>query len=97
MKLKPREPELPSSKLVLDVPGKVLASLQDYSRYYESSHGQTIATELMTVDMLQAFMSSDHGFARWRRAQSGKTPRKVAKAARTESRVPSTVDRAEVR
>jgi len=57
MSLKPREPELPSSKLVLDVPENVFGGLQDYSRFYDSSHGQTIATELMAVDMLEAFTS----------------------------------------
>ena len=97
MKLRPREPELPSSKLVLDVPGKVFVGLQDYSKYYEASHGRTLATELMAVDMLEAFMSSDYDFTKWRRDRSGKPSRKVSKPARIEPRASAPVDRGEGR
>jgi hypothetical protein len=97
MKLKPREPELPPSKLILDVPGKVLVGLQDYSKYYEASHGHSLATELMAVDMLEAFMSSDYDFTKWRRDRSGKASRKVSKSVRVDPRASAPVDRGEGR
>jgi hypothetical protein len=85
MKLKPREQEVPSSPLTLDVPGKLHGALEDYSRYYEASHGHAIAIDLMAVDILSAFVATDYGFKKWRRERAGKIPRKVSKPPRGNS------------
>lgn len=97
MKLKAREPELPSSKLVLDVPGKLRVSLEDYGRYYESSHGHTLALELVAVDMLSAFIASDYEFSKWRRERAGKTSRRSPKSSRVSPHVPAGAERGEGR
>ena len=62
MKLKTRELELQSSPLKLDVPGELQEALEDYSRYYQASHGHEIAVELMADDILSAFVATDYGF-----------------------------------
>jgi hypothetical protein len=97
MKLKAREPELPSSPLTLDVPGKLHGALEDYSRYYETSHGHAIAIDLMAVDILSAFLAADYGFTKWRRDRLGKPSRKVSKSARSGPHSAATADAGERR
>ena len=97
MKLKAREPELPSLPLKLDVPGKLHEALEDYSRYYQASHGYEIAVDLMAVDILSAFVATDYGFKKWRRERAGKTPRKVSKPPRGNSHGSASADAGEGR
>ena len=97
MKLKPREPELPSLPLKLDVPGKLHEMLEDYSRYYQASHGHEIAVDSMVVDMLSAFVATDYGFKKWRRERAGKTLRKMSKPPRGNSHGSASTDAGEGR
>ena len=85
MKLKAPEPKLPPSPLRLSVPGKLMAMLEDYARYFEAEHGQAIPVEEMVVQILDAFVAKDFTFARWRKAQGARASR----ASSTPSRQPA--------
>lgn len=82
MKLKAREPKLPASSLRLSVPGKLMATLEDYARYYEAEHGQPISLDQMAVEMLGGFVASDYDFTRWRRSKSEASTKRAATASR---------------
>lgn len=82
MKLKAREPNLPASSLRLNVPGKLMATLEDYARYYEADHGQPISLDQMAVEMLGGFVASDYDFARWRRTKAESSAQRPATASR---------------
>ncbi|MGH7860140.1 MAG: DUF2274 domain-containing protein [Candidatus Binatia bacterium] len=85
MKLKPPEPKLPPHPLRLSIPGKLMATLEEYARYYEAQHGQAISSDQMVLEMLAAFVASDLGFARWRRPQADAPARRSSAASRTPS------------
>ena len=82
MKLKAREPNLPSSSLRLSVPGKLMTTLEDYARYYQAEHGQPITLDQMAIDMLGSFVASDFDFARWRRTKAETSAQRPATASR---------------
>jgi hypothetical protein len=82
MKLKAREPNLPASSLRLSVPGKLMATLEDYARYYEAEHGQPIPLDHMVVEMLGGFVASDYDFARWRRGKPEASTKRTTTASR---------------
>jgi hypothetical protein len=82
MKLKPLERELSPTEFHLQIPGKLAEVLGDYGRYFEAQHGQTIAQDVLIVQIISAFVASDHDFQKWRRERSGKTTRKGSKVLR---------------
>jgi hypothetical protein len=89
MKLKPLERELSPSDLTLQIPGKLAEALGDYGRYFEVEHAQTITQDVLVVQILSAFIASDHDFQKWRREHSGKAIRKTSKVLRGAPSTPS--------
>ena len=85
MKLKPPEPKLPPRQLRLSVPGKLMATLEEYARYYEAAHGQAIPAHQLVLEMLATFLASDVDFARWRRAQTDGSARRSSGSSRAPS------------
>jgi hypothetical protein len=82
MKLKAPEPKLPASQLRLSVPGKLMATLEDYARYYEVEHSQAIAIDQLVLEMLGTFTASDMAFNRWRKGRAEVPARRSVGASR---------------
>ena len=82
MKLKPPEPKLPPRPLRLSVPGKLMAMLEEYARYYEAAHGQAIPADHLVLEILATFVASDVDFTRWRRAETNGPARRPSGSSR---------------
>ncbi len=70
MKLTRITKPLRSVQLRVTVAGELNASLENYTRYYEHVHGDSVEPRALIPEMLRAFLEGDREFQAWTRSRS---------------------------
>lgn len=70
MKLTRITKPLRSVQLRVTVAGELNASLENYTRYYEHVHGDSVEPRALIPEMLRAFLEADREFQAWSRSRS---------------------------
>jgi hypothetical protein len=74
---------LRSVQVRVTVTGQLNAALENYARYYEHVHGESVAPRTLMPEMLRAFIEADREFQAWSRSQSKSRQHSVAPAPET--------------
>ncbi len=70
MKLTRITKPLRSAQVRVTVAGELNAALENYARYYEYVHGESVAPRALIPEMLCAFIEADREFQAWSRSRS---------------------------
>ena len=70
MKLTRITKPLRSVQLRVTVAGELNAALENYARYYEHVHGDSVEPRALIPEMLRAFLDADREFQTWSRSRS---------------------------
>ncbi len=76
MKLARITKSLPSLQVRVTLSGELNAALENYARYYQQVHGDSVEAKALIPQMLRAFIAADREFQSWSRSRSnGRQPR----------------------
>ncbi len=70
MRLNKVEKQLPSAQVNITLPGKLKAELDDYTSYYQHTHGDAISIRRIIVEIVRNFVESDREFQSWLKRHS---------------------------
>jgi hypothetical protein len=70
MKLARITKPLPSVQVRVTLAGDLNAALENYTRYYEHVHGESVEPRALIPEMLRAFVDADREFHAWSRSGS---------------------------
>jgi len=87
MKLTRITKPLRSVQVRVTVTGQLNAALENYTRYYEHIHGDSVEARALIPEMLRAFIEADREFQAWSRSQSNSRQHGVAPAPETHASV----------
>lgn len=61
-------PDRTPQKLTVQIDPSLVADLEDYSRVHTQLHGEEVSIAVLVPHMLEAFLASDTGFRKARKA-----------------------------
>jgi hypothetical protein len=70
MKLSRISKPLRSVQIRVTLGGELDAALDNYARYYEHVHGDSVEPRALIAEMLRAFIEADREFQAWSRSHS---------------------------
>ncbi len=80
MKLSRITKPLPSVQVRVTLSGELNAALENYARYYEHIHGDSVEARALIPQMLRAFIEADREFRLWSRSRSNGRQHRLAPA-----------------
>jgi hypothetical protein len=70
MKLARITKPLRSVQVRITMTGELMASLDDYARYYEHVHGEAVESKALVAQILRAFIDADREYLAWARSHT---------------------------
>ena len=70
MKLTRINKPLRSTQVRITLAAELIATLENYARYYEHIHGDSVEPRTLIPEMLRAFIDADREFVAWARSHT---------------------------